>query len=102
MAEALANAPIERHVVKRHVSYRPHPYPRTPAAGVKSPRRTVWMKTAIIFCGALAPEIIDIVQKHGWDAEVFGISAPDLCSPNASPLMRKNATWKSVTGSTGC
>ncbi len=38
-------------------------------------------KTAIIFCGALAREILDIVQKHGWDAEVFGISALDHMYP---------------------
>lgn len=39
------------------------------------------MKTAIIFCGALAREIIDIVEKHHWDAEVFGISAMDHMYP---------------------
>ncbi len=38
-------------------------------------------RTAIIFCGALARELVDIVQKHGWNAKVFGISALDHMFP---------------------
>ncbi len=37
--------------------------------------------TAIIFCGALGHEIVDIIQKHGWDAKLFGISAMDHMFP---------------------
>lgn len=33
------------------------------------------MTTALIICGALAREVLDMVQKHGWDVEVFGIPA---------------------------
>jgi len=29
--------------------------------------------TALIVCGALAREVLAIKEKHGWDAEVFGI-----------------------------
>ncbi len=39
------------------------------------------MKTAFIICGALAREVLDIVNKHGWDAEVFGIPAIDHMFP---------------------
>jgi hypothetical protein len=39
------------------------------------------MTTALIICGALAREVLDIVQKHGWDAEVFGIPAIDHMFP---------------------
>ena len=39
------------------------------------------MTTAFIICGALAREVIDIVNKHGWQAEVFGIPALDHMFP---------------------
>ncbi|HRQ36611.1 MAG TPA: DUF1638 domain-containing protein [Chloroflexota bacterium] len=39
------------------------------------------MTTALIICGALAREVLDMVQKHGWDAEVFGIPAIDHLFP---------------------
>lgn len=39
------------------------------------------MTTALIICGALAREVLDIVQKHGWDATVFGIPAIDHMFP---------------------
>jgi hypothetical protein len=39
------------------------------------------MTTALIICGALAREVLDMVQKHGWDAEVFGIPAIDHMFP---------------------
>jgi hypothetical protein len=29
--------------------------------------------TALIVCGALAREVLAIKEKHGWDAEVFGL-----------------------------
>lgn len=39
------------------------------------------MTTGLIICGALAWEVISIVEKHGWDAEVVGISAMDHMHP---------------------
>lgn len=33
------------------------------------------MTTGLIICGALGKEVIEIVDKHGWDAEVIGIPA---------------------------
>lgn len=39
------------------------------------------MTTALIICGALAREVLDIIHKHGWDAEVFGIPAIDHMFP---------------------
>ena len=39
------------------------------------------MTTALIICGALAREVLDIVNKHGWDAEVYGIPALDHMFP---------------------
>ena len=39
------------------------------------------MKTAFIICGALARELLDIIARHGWDAEVIGIPAIDHMYP---------------------
>jgi len=39
------------------------------------------MRTAFIICGALAREVLDIIRKHGWDAEVFGVTAMDHMFP---------------------
>jgi len=44
------------------------------------------MTTGLILCGALGKEVLDIVEKHGWDAEVVGIPAvvhvfPDQIAP---------------------
>lgn len=39
------------------------------------------MNTAFIICGALAREVLAIVKKHNWDAEVFGIPAIDHMFP---------------------
>ena len=39
------------------------------------------MKTAFIMCGALAREVLDIIKRHGWDADVFGIPAIDHMFP---------------------
>lgn len=39
------------------------------------------MTTALIICGALAHEVLDIVKKHDWDAQVFGIPALDHMFP---------------------
>jgi hypothetical protein len=44
------------------------------------------MTIGLIFCGALGKEVVDIVDKHGWDAQVIGIPAvvhvfPDQIGP---------------------
>jgi hypothetical protein len=39
------------------------------------------MTTGLIICGALAREVLDIIQRHGWDAEVVGVSASDHLFP---------------------
>lgn len=39
------------------------------------------MTTAFIICGALAREVLDIITRHGWDAEVLGIPAIDHMYP---------------------
>lgn len=39
------------------------------------------MRTAFIICGALAREVLDIIQKHGWDADVVGVPAIDHMYP---------------------
>ncbi len=39
------------------------------------------MTTALIVCGALAREVIDIVQKYGWEADIFGVAALDHMRP---------------------
>ena len=39
------------------------------------------MTTAFIICGALAREVLDIINKRGWDAQVFGIPALDHMFP---------------------
>ncbi|MCL4249535.1 MAG: DUF1638 domain-containing protein [Anaerolineae bacterium] len=33
------------------------------------------MKTALITCGALGREVLELVRQHGWDADVIGITA---------------------------
>ena len=40
------------------------------------------MTTGLIICGALGREVVDIVKKHGWDAEVVGIPAIDHVFPD--------------------
>lgn len=39
------------------------------------------MKTAFIMCGALAREVLDIIDKHDWDADVVGVPAIDHMYP---------------------
>lgn len=39
------------------------------------------MTTGLIICGALGREVVDIVKKHNWDAEVLGVSAMDHMVP---------------------
>ncbi|MCB9452859.1 MAG: DUF1638 domain-containing protein [Anaerolineaceae bacterium] len=40
------------------------------------------MKTALIACGAIGRELLAIVKKHDWDADVVGISARHHVSPH--------------------
>jgi len=39
------------------------------------------MKTAFIMCGALAREVLDIIDRHKWDVDVYGIPAIDHMFP---------------------
>jgi len=39
------------------------------------------MTVGLIACGALGREVLDIVARHGWDAEVVGIDALDHMFP---------------------
>jgi hypothetical protein len=39
------------------------------------------MKTAFIMCGALAREVLDIVDRHGWHVDVVGVPALDHMYP---------------------
>ncbi|MBM3133376.1 MAG: DUF1638 domain-containing protein [Chloroflexi bacterium] len=39
------------------------------------------MKTGLIVCGALGREVKDIVQAHGWDVRVIGVSPEDHMYP---------------------
>jgi hypothetical protein len=38
-------------------------------------------KTAFIMCGALAREVLDIIAKYGWQADVVGVPALDHMYP---------------------
>jgi hypothetical protein len=38
-------------------------------------------KTAFIICGALAREVLAIIERHNWDAEVVGVPALDHMQP---------------------
>ena len=33
------------------------------------------MKTAFVICGALGKEVKDIVDRRGWDVDIYGVSA---------------------------
>ncbi|MEM7030082.1 MAG: DUF1638 domain-containing protein [Chloroflexota bacterium] len=39
------------------------------------------MTVGLIICGALAREVLDIVEKYAWDAEVVGVPAMDHMFP---------------------
>jgi hypothetical protein len=52
------------------------------------------MTTGFIICGALAREVLDIIRKHGWDAEVLGVPAldhnyPERIAPDVEGLIRR-------------
>lgn len=39
------------------------------------------MTVGLIICGALGREVIELIKRHGWDAEVVGIPAIDHVFP---------------------
>jgi hypothetical protein len=39
------------------------------------------MKTAFIMCGALAREVLAIIDLHGWDVDIVGVPAIDHMHP---------------------
>lgn len=39
------------------------------------------MTVGLITCGALGKEVVDLIEKHQWDAEVIGIPAVDHVFP---------------------
>ena len=39
------------------------------------------MTTGLIICGALGREVLDIVRKHGWDADIVAVPAVDHVFP---------------------
>ncbi len=39
------------------------------------------MKTAFILCGALAREVVDVIARHGWTVDLYGIPAIDHMHP---------------------
>jgi len=39
------------------------------------------MKTAFIMCGALAREVLAIIDLHGWDVDIVGVPAIDHMRP---------------------
>ena len=39
------------------------------------------MSTGFIICGALAREVLAIIDRHGWDADVVGVPAIDHAYP---------------------
>lgn len=39
------------------------------------------MKTAFILCGALAREVMAIIDRHGWDVDLVGVPAIDHMYP---------------------
>src|SRR5260370_35519600 len=40
------------------------------------------MSTAFVICGALGKEVKDIVDRRGWDVDIYGVSAPLHLYPN--------------------
>ena len=40
------------------------------------------MTTGLIMCGALGHEVVDMINKYQWDAEILGVSAMDHMFPD--------------------
>jgi hypothetical protein len=52
------------------------------------------MTIGFIICGALGREVLDIIQKHGWDAQVLGVPAldhnyPERIAPDVEKRIRE-------------
>jgi len=52
------------------------------------------MKTALIACGALAREVLELRKKHGWEADVLGVPSllhnePDRIPPAVLKRIRQ-------------
>lgn len=43
------------------------------------------MKTGLIICGALAREVLTLIERHGWDAEVAAVPATLHLFPDRIP-----------------
>ena len=57
------------------------------------------MTTGLIICGALGREVLDIVRKHGWDADIVAVPAvPRL--PGAHRAGRGERNFKRCRTST--
>jgi hypothetical protein len=54
----------------------------TRALGPTSPQGGEVKKTAFVICGALGKEVKDIVDRRGWDVDIYGVSALLHLYPN--------------------
>ncbi len=56
------------------------------------------MTTGLILCGALAHEVLDLVERYGWDAEVLGVPALDHNYPEriAPDVEKQIVEWQTV------
>jgi hypothetical protein len=54
------------------------------------------MTTGLIICGALAREVISLVEQHGWDAKVIGVPATFHLVPQriAPAVEQRILAWK--------
>ena len=46
------------------------------------------MSTAFVICGALGKEVKDIVDRRGWDVDIYGVSALLHLYPNRIEIGR--------------
>jgi hypothetical protein len=53
-----------------------------PYSGPTSPRGGEVKRTAFVICGALGKEVKDIVDRRGWDVDIYGVSALLHLYPN--------------------
>lgn len=56
------------------------------------------MTIGLIICGALAREVLDLIERYGWDAEVLGVPALDHNYPDriAPDVEKQIETWRST------
>lgn len=60
----------------------PHPPAHAARAQATSPRGGEGKKTAFVICGALGKEVKEIVDRRGWDVDIYGVSALLHLYPN--------------------